>query len=62
MLPVIINQTLKHTHHVCEQQFLYTLEECVSAAGQERRQVCVHLGAQLATLFPSLQLNTGQRK
>lgn len=54
--------TLIHTHRVCEQQFLHTLEECVSAAGQERRQVCVHLGAQLASLFPTLQLNTGQRQ
>lgn len=44
-----------------DKQLLHTFEERISAAGQERRQVGVDLGAHLATPFPTLQLNTGAR-
>lgn len=53
---------MKKTHRVCEQQLLHSFEQRISAAGQERRQVCVDLGAQLGALLPTLQLNAGQRK
>lgn len=45
-----------------EEQLLYTFEERISAAGQERRQVCVDLGAQLAALLPTLQLDAGRKR
>jgi len=49
-------------HRVGEEQLLDALEERVSAAGQEGRQVRVHLGAQLHALLPALHLDAGERE
>lgn len=50
---------LRNADRVCQQQPLHTLEDGVSAAGQEGGQVRVDFGAQLSAMFPTLQLNAG---
>lgn len=53
---------LEEPHGVRVEKLLHALEERISAAGQEGRQVCVDLRAHLAALLPTLQLDAEQRK
>lgn len=53
---------LEEPHGVRVEKLLHALEERVSAAGQEGRQVCVDLRAHLAALLPTLQLDAEQRQ
>lgn len=53
---------LEEPHGVRAEKLLHALEERISAAGQEGRQVCVDLRAHLAALLPTLQLDAEQRK
>lgn len=47
---------------MCDEQFLDSFQQSIFTAGHEGGQVFVDLGAKLAALLLTLQLNTGARQ